>query len=56
MTVGELERSATSLEIEEWMVYYRIKNEEWDKKKQGVKEPEQLGNELKAALIGMKRD
>ena len=52
MTVGTLLRNANSLELSEWQAFFRIENEEMDKKmgKQKHEEPAALPDKLKHAF------
>jgi len=55
MTVKELLEKADSKELTEWMVYYRLKNEEYDKMSKKEQSKESLANQIKASMVGYKR-
>lgn len=58
MTVQQLQDSISSLELTEWMAYFKVKNEEWEKEhpsKPVDKTPADLSNSLKAALGGYRK-
>lgn len=56
MTVRELLEKADSKELTEWMVYYKLKNEDYEKMRGGKQESsEAVGNKILASLVGLKR-
>jgi hypothetical protein len=57
MTVSDLLSKTDSRELTEWMVYYKLKNDDYENMKSGKKEEskESLGNQIKASMAGYKR-
>jgi hypothetical protein len=57
MTVSDLLHKTDSRELTEWMVYYKLKNDDYENMKSGKKEEskESLGNQIKASMAGYKR-
>lgn len=57
MTVSDLLSKTDSRELTEWMVYYKLKNDDYEKLKSGKKEEskESLANQIKASMAGYKR-